>query len=71
LINDLDYLSNKGTLYADTLDEALAAAVDDIEAMYSDERLQSLVGRAVSTIQSVRVFVFITYALLDEFMCFT
>eukprot|EP00596_Hydrurales_sp_CCMP1899_P001022 CAMPEP_0119053180 /NCGR_PEP_ID=MMETSP1177-20130426/74258_1 /TAXON_ID=2985 /ORGANISM="Ochromonas sp, Strain CCMP1899" /LENGTH=291 /DNA_ID=CAMNT_0007033051 /DNA_START=685 /DNA_END=1560 /DNA_ORIENTATION=- len=42
----------QGTLYADTLDEALAAAVDDIEAMYSNERLQSLVGIAVSTTQS-------------------
>jgi HEAT repeat protein len=41
----------QGTLYADTLDEALAAAVDDIEAIYSDERLQSLVGRAVLTTQ--------------------
>lgn len=41
----------QGTLYADSLDEALTAAVDDIEAMYSDERLQSLIGRAVLTTQ--------------------
>lgn len=36
----------QGTLYADTIDDALVAAVDDVEAMYSEERLQSLIGRA-------------------------